>query len=87
MKKISKIPNFKSIEEEARFWDTHNITDYWDEMEEVDLIFVKEPKKEDLITIRVQSQLKDRLEKVAKRQGLSLSSLARMWIIEKLTTR
>jgi YgiT-type zinc finger domain-containing protein len=27
------IPTFKSIEEEAAFWDTHDIADYLDEME------------------------------------------------------
>jgi hypothetical protein len=36
-KKLKKIPNFKSIEEEADFWDTHDTTDYidWEKAKEV----------------------------------------------------
>jgi hypothetical protein len=29
-KTIRKIPNFKRYEEEAAFWDTHDVTDYFD---------------------------------------------------------
>jgi hypothetical protein len=29
--KESKIPKFKSVEEEAKYWDTHSFADYWDE--------------------------------------------------------
>jgi hypothetical protein len=31
----SPIPDFKSIEEEAGFWDTHDFTDYLDEFKPV----------------------------------------------------
>ena len=27
------IPEFATREEEAEFWDTHDFTDYWDELE------------------------------------------------------
>ena len=27
------IPQFATREEEAAFWDTHDFTDYWDELE------------------------------------------------------
>lgn len=30
-----KIPKFRSEEEEAEFWDTHDTTEFWDETEEV----------------------------------------------------
>lgn len=81
---ISKIPEFKSRAQEARFWDTHDITDYWGEMEDVKIEFLDEPKHEETITIRVKSKFKERLEKVARSYGISLSTLARMWLIEKL---
>ncbi|MDI6791591.1 MAG: CopG family antitoxin [bacterium] len=32
-----KLPEFKSEEEEAEFWDTRSLTDYLDELEEVTL--------------------------------------------------
>ena len=30
-----KIPSFRSIEEEAAFWDTHELTDYMDDADRV----------------------------------------------------
>lgn len=82
--KVSKIPEFKSRAEEAHFWDTHDITDYWDEMEDVEIEFLSEPKREETITVRVQPKLKERLEKLARSYGVNLSTLTRMWMIEKL---
>lgn len=85
-KKKSKIPEFKSIEEEAKFWDTHSFADYWDELEDVDIVWeVEKPRKESLV-LRVQKDIKDRLKKEARKRGLNLSTLARMWLIEKLQT-
>lgn len=85
-KKKFKFPDFHkmSYEEEANWWDTHDITDYWDELEDVDIVFdLKKPRDETLI-LRLQKELKDRLEKVARSRGLNISTLARMWLIEKL---
>ena len=78
------IPQFKSIQEEAKFWDTHNITDYWDDMEKVDLEFIPLQKKEDSVTIRLEPMLKKRLEQIAKKSRVSLSTIARLWLIDRL---
>ncbi|MBM4465020.1 MAG: hypothetical protein FJ014_05605 [Chloroflexi bacterium] len=40
----SKIPEFSSIREEAAFWDTHSLADYWDEFEDEELVF--EPQED-----------------------------------------
>ena len=84
-KKIkSKIPDFKNLEEEALFWETHPITDFEDETEEVNLVFeLDKPKKESLI-LRLQKDLKTKLEKAAKKKGVSVSTLSRIWLAEKL---
>ncbi len=84
MKKKSRIPEFKTIEEEAAFWDTHSFTDFEDELEDVDIVFdLKEPRDETLV-VRVQKGIKEQLSRVAQRKGLNASTLARMWILEKL---
>lgn len=83
-KKISKIPTFKTREEEAKFWDTHSFADYWDEFKDLDLIVELQKSKEETLVVRLQKNIKDKLEAVAKHKGLSISSLARMWIVEKL---
>jgi hypothetical protein len=37
--KKSQIPEFKTIAEEAAFWDTHDTTDFEDEFEEIEVEF------------------------------------------------
>lgn len=84
MTKVKKIPKFKTIAEEARFWDTHDVTDYLSEMRETKVSFDPLAPKEEILTIRVQSALKRRLEKIARSYGLNLSTLLRIWFIDKL---
>lgn len=84
MKKKSKIPKFKNIEAEAKFWDTHSFADYWDEFKDVDLVVELSKPKDETIVLRLQKNLKEKLEKVAKSKGLKVSTLTRMWIMEKL---
>ena len=84
--KKSKIPTFKSLEEEANFWETHSFADYWDEFEPVDLVVhLTKPKTETLV-LRVSKDVKNALEKAAKRRGLTTSTLARILLTEKLKT-
>lgn len=83
MTKVKKIPKFKTIVEEARFWDTHDVTDYLTEMKEIKVSFDLLAPKEETLTIRVQSALKKRLEKIAKSYGINLSTLLRIWFIDK----
>ncbi len=84
MKKKSKIPKFKSIKEEAKFWDTHSLADYWNEWEDIDLVVNLNKPKEETLIVRLQKNLKDKLEKLAKRRGISLSTLARILLTERL---
>lgn len=84
MTKVKKIPKFKTITEEARFWDTHNVSDYLTEMKEVKISFDPLAPKEETLTIRVQAALKRRLEKIARTYGVNLSTLLRIWFIDKL---
>lgn len=84
MRKKSEIPKFKSLEEEARFWDTHSFADYWDEFGNVDLVVDLQKPKEEILVLQVQKDIKDKLEKIAKNKGLNISSLARLWLMERL---
>lgn len=85
----SRIPTFKTIEEEAEFWDTHSLAEFEDELEEVtDVRFVVtrgEPKKP--MTVRLGQTDLARLTKQAQKLGVGPSTLARMWILERLRTQ
>ena len=85
-KKHKHIPTFTSLEEEAKFWDTHSISDYWDEMSDVKAVVeIDEPRSETLI-LRVQKDMKDKMKQLARSKGLNVSTLARMWLMERLKT-
>lgn len=77
---------FNTYEEEANWFDTHDVSEFWDELEPVDIHFQLEKPKEENIVVRVQKPIKKRLEQIARRKGLNISSLTRMWIMEKLQT-
>lgn len=84
LKKKSRIPKFNTYEEEANFWDTHDITDFEDETEDVDIVFELNKPRDETVVLRVQKDIKDKIEKLARSRGLNLSTLARMWLMEKL---
>lgn len=86
MTNINKIPKFKTTTEEAKFWDTHDVTDFLDELKFTDTKFAKKPRqmKNDTITIRVEPQIKEQLEMLSLTYGVNISTLSRMWIMEKL---
>ncbi len=79
-----KIPKFKNYQEEALFWDTHDVSDYLDEMKFSDVAFLPKQKKVDSVTIRLEPKFKDKLGKIAGSYGLNISSLSRMWLIDRL---
>ena len=83
--KKSKIPKFKTYEEAAKFWDTHEFTEFKDELEDVDIVFeLNKPRTESLV-LRIQKDIKEKLQKAARSKGLNVSTLARMWLMEKLS--
>ncbi len=84
LKKKSRIPKFKTYEEEARFWDTHDITDFEDETEDIDIVFELNKPRDETVILRVQKEIKEQLDKLARSRGLNLSTLVRMWMMEKL---
>ena len=80
--KRSKIPQFRSYEEEARFWDTHDSVEFVGELVPAKLSFPKPQKR--LVSMRLPEAEIVGLKKVAARKGLGYLSLVRMWVTEKL---
>lgn len=70
--------------EETKFWDTHNVTDFENETEDVKIIFELDKPREKTVVVRLQEEFKDRLEKTARSRGLNVSTLVRMWLTEKM---
>lgn len=79
---MKKIPKFKNEEEAAKFWETHSFEDYQGDTKDADIAFVKKPKK--TVALRLDPADIKSVETIAKRKGLSYTSLLRMWIKEQL---
>jgi len=79
---VSKIPKFKSRQEEAEFWDTHDTTEFEDEFVEVH-IKVAKPLVH-VLAVRLDAKTIDRLAAVGRKKGIGPSTLARMWLLERL---
>ena len=78
----SRIPEFKTIEEEAEFWDTHDLADYWDEFKPVKVRFAD--KLFDRVTIPVDADALAQLDALAREEELNATALARRWVLERL---
>lgn len=90
MKKVSPyrtkpIPPFRTLDEEAEFWDTHDTSLLFKNpntpLSRLPLI---EEEKKEVLTVRLQKSVKKKLEKVARAKGINPSTLSRMWLIERL---
>ena len=81
--KTPKIPHTDSITELARFWDTHALTDFEDELEEVhEPIF--ERHTEETVTIHLPTEEFEAVKRMAQAQGVGHTALIREWVLEKL---
>jgi hypothetical protein len=76
------IPEFANREEEARFWDTHDMADYWDEFQPVKVRFAKNLSEG--LHIRLDPETMNQLRSEAAHKGIGPTTLARMWIKERL---
>lgn len=79
----NKIPKFRNRKELANFWDTHEASDYLDDLTPVDLTFDLARPKEETVMFRLDGRVKQYLASLARNKGLSTSSLLRMWVMEK----
>lgn len=79
---VSRIPRFKNYQEEAEFWDTHSITEFWDELKPVKVRFAKNLSEG--ITVRFDPETMIKLRSQAAKKRIGPTTLVRMWIVERL---
>jgi len=69
--------------EEARFWDTHDSTDFLGAFRPAKLTFPKRKPKV-LVSVRLGTSEVALMRQIAARKGLGYGSLLRMWLTERL---
>ncbi len=80
--KESKIPTFATPEEEAAFWDSHDFTEFLDEITPVEAQVAKNLSQG--ITVRFDTETLSALRTLAARMGIGPTTLVRMWVLERL---
>jgi predicted DNA binding CopG/RHH family protein len=80
--KVKTLPQFDSLDELVEFVDENDISEYLDEMPEVE--FEVNPNLRSLILIKVEFSLFNKIRKIAKLQGLGTEELINQWLEEKL---
>jgi predicted DNA binding CopG/RHH family protein len=76
-----KVPQTDSIHELAQFWDTHDLTDFEEQLEEV-----AEPvfEREKVVQVHLPARDAETVESIARAKGLNPGDLIRGWIMEKV---
>jgi hypothetical protein len=79
--KKSKLPTTDSIQKLAEFWDTHELTDFEDELEEVaEPVFVRGAA----IKVPLESREAEAIEQMPQAKGVSREELIRAWVLQKI---
>jgi len=82
--KKSKLAKTDSIQQLAEFWDTHDLTDFEEELEEVpEPVFVRG----NAIKVQLESREAEAVQQMAQAKGVSPEELIRAWVLQKLTRR
>lgn len=77
---LTSISKAQTLEEIADFWDTHSLADHWDETHEVEFEVRARRRRRVTIDPDVYAQL----EAQAHVRGVSLETLANLWLAERL---
>jgi hypothetical protein len=79
--KKPKMPVTDSIQELAEFWDSHDLTDFEDELEDVaEPVFVRATP----IKVRLKPHEVEAVEELAKSKCISRQELNRGWVLQQL---
>jgi hypothetical protein len=77
-----KIPaHFGTIDEAAEFWDTHDLVDYWDLTEEVNVEVDLQQRR---YLFALAPNLVRQVVQIAHQQGISAETLVNVLLTEKL---
>ena len=77
-----RIPDTDSIRELAEFWDTHDVTAFDDELEEVvEPVFARARSG---VTVPLSGDERTAIRKIAASRGVDEAALIHEWVQEKL---
>lgn len=80
--KKSALPKIDAIEKLAEFWDSHDLNDFDDQLEEVsEPVFVRRTA----IKVLLEAHEVEAVERIARVKGVSPEELIHAWIAQKVS--
>jgi len=83
-KKIEKTPHFATEAAERKFWEKNDSSSYVDWSQAKRVRFTKLKPSTTAISIRLPTDLLDRIKTSANRQDVPYQSLIKLWLAEKM---
>jgi len=81
---MMKLPQIDSIEILAKFWDSHDVTDFENELEEVtDPVF----ERKTVVKVPLDEKQAQTAQLLAAAKGITLPTLIQQWISERVQNR
>ena len=77
----SSISQAKSYHEIGEFWDTHDVTDYWEETEPVEF---EVDIRSEVRYCALEKSLANKVSEIAWQKGISVETLVNLWVREKI---
>lgn len=84
MKKLKKIPKFKSEADERKFWNKHDTSNYFDWSKAKRISFPNLRPSVRSISIRLPEAMLNDLKIIANKKDIPYQSLMKMFISEKI---
>jgi hypothetical protein len=77
----SSISQAQSYQEMGEFWDTHEVTGYWDDTEAIELEADIQSKVK---YCALEASLAQQMRKLAHQKGVSVETLVNLWLQERI---
>jgi len=77
----SSISQAQSYQEIGEFWDTHDVTDYWDQTEPVEF---EVDIQSEVRYCALEKTLAAKVGEIAWQKGVSVETLVNLWVREKI---
>lgn len=84
MKKLKQIPRFKSEAEEQNFWDTHDLTDYFDMSHAQRVSFPNLKLSTETISLRLTASLLAQIKQLANKHDVPYQSLMKIMLARQV---
>ncbi len=80
----TKLPRIDSVPELAQFWNSHDLSDFEDQLEEIEVPIFK--REATMVRVALQPNEIEAVTELANSKGVKSADLIREWILERIET-